>query len=79
MVWSLEGSTADYTALTGAGTPFSEANTAYLGFGQGVDNDPFKGGARFINLSVEAIPEPATAVLVVTAAFGLLLVPRRRI
>lgn len=76
---SLEGSTADYSALMASGTPFSDANTAYLGFGQGVDNDPFKGGTRFINLSVEAIPEPASIALIVTAAFGLLVVSRRRI
>lgn len=73
----LEGSTADYSALVASGQPFTPAYTAYLGLGEGADFAPYNGGVRFINLSVVAIPEPATAALVGAAGLGSLLRRRR--
>lgn len=57
---SLSGSAANYTTLMSAGTPFSDAKTAYAGMGAASDSTPLRGSGRFRNFSLEAIPtQPA--------------------
>jgi hypothetical protein len=63
--------------LTPTATNFTDADIASFGLGNATD--PFSGSADFDSYKVEtvAVPEPAT-ISVLTAAFGLLSVRRRK-